>query len=143
MSRLCLILWIAALALPAVAEVCPDDEPTAINGRVVVWEDNLDPPAMRGVGEVFVYAFEPGDSTEGTRFMAVTDGDGHFCIHDTFEADWVVTSYEPFTFRPFVTEIHCAPDACGLGEIQLDEQMVRISDDYVDYLCLPPTAGSK
>jgi len=133
MLRVVLFLVAAACASVATAEVCPDTEPTAIGGRVLVWEDNLEPPALRGVGEVYVYAFEPGDSTEGTRYMAVSDGDGYFCIHDTYDADWVVTSFEPFTYRPFVREIHCQPGACDLGDIQLDQTMVRISDDYVDY----------
>ena len=133
MVRLVLLPLVLFLSNSALAEICPDTEPTAISGRVVVWEANLDPPSQRGVGEVYVYAFEPGDSTEGTRFMAVSDDEGYFCIHDTFEADWVVTSFEPFTYRPFVREIHCSSGACELGEIQLDQSLVRISDDYVDF----------
>ena len=133
MVRLVLLPLVLFLSNSALAEICPDTEPTAISGRVVVWEANLDPPSQRGVGEVYVYAFEPGDSTEGTRFMAVSDDEGYFCIHDTFEADWVVTSFEPFTYRPFVRELHCSSGACDLGDLQLDQTMVRISDDYVDY----------
>ncbi len=122
-------------AATARAETCPDDEPTWIGGRVVVDEPNMDPPGIRGVGEVFVYAYERGDSATAVRTMAVTDGDGYFCIHDTHAADWVVTCGEPFTFRPFVMEVTCSEEnGCDLGEIRIDEHMLRISDDYVDYV---------
>ena len=131
--RLLLAAAVLLASIPAHAEICPGDQPTWISGRTVVWEPNLDPPQLRGVGEVFVYAYEPGESTAGTRFMAVSDPDGYFCIHDTTEGDWAVTSFEPFHFRPFVREIHCDPAGCDLGEIQLDQPMVRISDDYIDY----------
>ena len=127
-AAICLLL-----AGPAVAEICPDDQPTAMRGRVVVWEDNLDPPAWRGVGEVFVYAYGPGDHVGQPRTMAVSDGDGHFCVHDTTEGEWVVTAFEPFTYRPFVREIQCAPGACDLGDLALDDALVRISADDVDY----------
>lgn len=115
------------------AEQCPPGEPTWISGRVTVWEPNLDPAQLRGLGEVYVYAFEPGDSTASTRYMAVSDADGHFCIHDTFAGSWVVTAFEPFQFRPFVVDLACAPGACDLGELRVDESLVRISDDYVSF----------
>jgi MYXO-CTERM domain-containing protein len=123
------VLW----ARPTRSEQCPQNEPEWIGGRVVVWEQNLNPEQLRGVGEVFVYAFEPCNSTPGTRYMAVTDADGYFCIHDTFAGDWVITAFEPFQFRPFVTELSCSAGNCDLGEIRIDQSMVRISDDFVNW----------
>jgi len=127
--QLVLISWAATVR----AEVCTGDNPTWLGGRVVVHEMNYDPPALRGVGEVFVYAYQRGDTPEGIRRMAVTDNDGYFCIHDTDEGEWLVTSYEPFTFRPFVIEMACTPGNCDLGDIHVDRSMARISDDFVDY----------
>lgn len=130
------LLLVAALLIPgpgARAEQCPPGEPTWIRGRVTVWEPNLNPAQLRGLGEVYVYAYEPGDSTPQTRYMAVSDPDGHFCIHDTFAGPWVVTAFEPFQFRPFVVELSCVDGACDLGEVRVDEHLVRISDDYVSF----------
>jgi len=109
------------------------DASAEICGRVTVFEPNLQSPAERGLGEVFVYAFEPGESSPATRFMAVSDPDGNFCIHDTEPGDWVVTAWEPFQFRPFVVEISCQDTPCDLGTIRVDASMVRISDDFLDY----------
>ncbi len=116
----------------APAEICPQNNPEWMDGRIIVWEPNLEPPVFRGVGEVFVYAYERGDSTVDTRFIAVTDPDGYFCIHDTSPGDWVITVFEPFVFRPIVAEITCTAGECDAGEIRVD-QMIRISDDYLDY----------
>ena len=63
-------LLAALVPRPAAAEQCPPTEPTWLGGRVVVWEPNLNPAQFRGMGEVFVYAFTPGDSQPDTRFMA-------------------------------------------------------------------------
>jgi len=65
--------------------------------------------------------------------MAVSDGDGYFCIHDTLEGEWVVTSFEPFTFRPFVRELTCTAGTCDLGDVRVDEHLLRISDDFVGF----------
>ena len=102
-----LVAGIWALPAPASAERCPSSEPTSIRGRVVVHEPNKNPPGLRGVGEVFVYAYPVGRPDSGKRKIAVTDPKGHFCIHDTAAGKWVVTSAQPFQFRPFVRQLDC------------------------------------
>lgn len=123
-------LWLAAA--PALAVPCPTDAAGAIEMRFVVFEPNLDPPADRGLGEVFAYAYERGESTAGTRFIAVSDRDGVACIEGTGEGDWTVTVFEPFVFRPVVREASCGAGVCDLGTIRLDTAL-RVSDDYVDF----------
>ena len=117
----------------AAAEECPSSEPTSIRGRVVVDEPNKNPPGLRGIGEVFVYAYPVGRPDTGKRKIAVTDPKGHFCIHDTNAGKWIVTSAQPFQFRPFVETLDCQAGSCDLGEIRLDESLLRISDDFVSY----------
>ncbi len=117
----------------AQAEICPDDQPSWIRGRVVVAAPNLG-QVERGVGEIFVYAHTPGASAPGARFIAVSDQEGHFCIRDMPPGRWILTSFEPFHFRPFVMELDCTSGAtCDAGTVALDTAMVRISDDYVDF----------
>lgn len=127
------VLLLLGLPQLARAERCPANQPAWLRGRVVVNEPNLKPPALRGVGEVFVFAYQRGATPASLRRMAVTDSDGYFCIHDTVPGEWAVTSLEPFTFRPFVRELTCAAGACDLGEVRVDENLFRISDDYVNF----------
>ncbi|QQR91280.1 MAG: hypothetical protein IPJ88_06010 [Myxococcales bacterium] len=112
----------------AYAEQCPNDQPSWIRGRAVYNEQGV----SRTLGEVYVYAYERGQSTANTRYIAVTDNDGYLCIHDTGYGEWVVTVYEPFTFRPIVRELNCSASACDLGDLHLDTAL-RISDDHLGY----------
>ncbi|MBS1119786.1 MAG: hypothetical protein H6Q90_2014 [Deltaproteobacteria bacterium] len=113
------------------AETCPENQPGWMRGRAIVFEPNLTPPGDRGIGEIFAFAFRRGDSEPGTRYLAVSDSDGNLCIHDTSAGEWVVTSLEPFTFRPIVREVTCTARSCDMGELHFEA--LRVSDDYVEY----------
>lgn len=118
----------------ATAAPCPDTPEAShwVRGRLMVRAANLGPDEIRGVGEVYVYAYKKSTSSQGSAYWTMSDNNGDFCLENTAQGSWVVTVFEPFHFRPFVREVDSVLSTCHMGNIFLDSSMLTISDDYVE-----------